>query len=292
VEVKVGTKSGKRLGGEPPRRRGRWRGPEERVDPGARRRLLAAFALGLFVLGGVAGYAWGLDRQIRGGILRQRAQEVRRSDWVPIRSLPSYVPDAFAAVVEPTLLRRGGLDVSGGGTSMARELVRQVHLLPASPPGELEELAMAPVLEKHLRPVGLVELYLNRVYLGRSMGAPVYGVWHAAREYFDTEPSQLTLGQAATLAGLLLEPRIEDPDQRVGAVGVRRNEVLKVMLSGGLITPAQYAAAVAEPLAFQPGLEQMPMSRPADWGAPPSPLRLPPNLRPVPKDSTTEEESR
>jgi membrane peptidoglycan carboxypeptidase len=290
--LKLGTKAGKRLGGEPPRRQGRWKSRNERIDPRTRRGLLLALALGLFVVGGVGGYAWGLDRQIRGGILRQRAAEMRRADWVPLRELPAYVPDAFAAVVQPSLLRRGALRPAAHGTTMARELVRQVHLLPSSPVGELEELAMAPVLEQHLRRDGLVELYLNRVYLGRSMGEPVYGIWHAAREYFDTDPRQLTLSQAATLAGLLLPPRIEHPDQEVGAVGVRRNEVLRVMLTGGLITPEQYRAAVAEPLAFQPGLEQMPMSRPADWGTPPTPLRLPPNLRPVPQDSTADESSR
>src|SRR5690606_32441496 len=108
----------------------------------------------------------------------------------------------------------------------------------------------------------LIELYLNRVYLGEAQGLPVYGVFHAAREYLDKDPSEMTLSEAATLAGLLLDPRIDDPRAQVGAVGTRRNEVLKVMLQGELITPEEYRGAAAEPLPFQPGLEQMPFSRP------------------------------
>jgi membrane peptidoglycan carboxypeptidase len=116
----------------------------------------------------------------------------------------------------------------------------------------------------------------------------VYGVFHASREFFGRLPNELTLGQAATLAGLLLPPRIEDPKTRLGAVGPRRNEVLHVMLIGGLIDEASYRAALAEPLGFQPGLDQMPFSRPASWGQRSTVIRLPPNLRPLPDSSETD----
>jgi membrane peptidoglycan carboxypeptidase len=243
--------------------------------------------IALFALGLVVGYGWGLDRQIRGGILRQRVEEQKRPDWTPLGELPGYVPRAFAAVVQPDLLRKGTLAQPERGTTVARELVRQVHLLPASVPGRAEEMLMGPVLDRRLSADALVELYLNRVALGRQQGMPVYGIWQAAREYFGKEPRQLTLGETATLAGLLLPPRIVDPATRIGAVGERRNEVLRVMLAAELIDETAYRAAVAEPLGLQPGLEQMPMSRPADWGNQSPPLRLPPNLRPQPSDSTS-----
>ena len=284
---RIGKPRGKTLGGEPPRRRVRWsrnRGLPPSTPPAS---ALAVLAAGLLVLGGVAGYATALDRQLRGGILRQRTEAASRPDWVDLRSLPRYVPEAFLAVAEPELLARSEMRAPARGPSLARELVRQVHLLPGSLSGESRERMMGPVLEQRLSRTELLELYLNRVFLGRSQGHPLYGVYHASREYFEKLPEDLTLSEAATLAALLLEPRIEDPGSRVGAVGARRNEVLQVMLLAELITPEAHQAALAEPLGFQPGLEQMPMSRPADWGEPPEPIRLPPAWRPSPTDSAS-----
>lgn len=251
--------------------------------------LLGTLAIGLFVLGLVGGFAWAADRQLRGGVLRQRAEAQRRPDWVALDRLPAYVPAAFVAVVDPAFLETGTLRAGEEGTTLARELVRQVHLIPGSLGGEARELVMAPLLEHRTDKRELLELFLNRVYLGREQGYPVFGIHHAAREYFDKEPSQLSLGETATLAGLLLAPRIEDPDLRAGAVGARRNEVLRVMWLGELITAEQYRQAASEPLAFQPGLDEFPMTRPADWGRE-AVIRLPENLRPqpdsVPADST------
>lgn len=283
--MRFGQKRGKRLGGEPPRRRVKWsrkRGLPPSTPQGS---TLVVLGVGLFIIGGVAGYGWALDREIRGGILRQRSQAEGRPDWVDVRALPAHVPEAFLAVVEPKLLPDSRLRAPLEGPTVARELVRQVHLLPRSLGGESRERMMGPVLEKRIRPTEMVELYLNRVYLGRAQGYPVYGIYHASREYFEKLPEDLTLGEAATLAGLLLAPRITDPASRVGAVGARRTEVLRVMLAGGLITEREYLEAVAEPLGFQPGLEQMPMSRPETWGEPVAPIRLPPDRRPTPVDS-------
>lgn len=282
-----GKQPGKRLGGEPPRRRVRWSRNRGLPPSTPTTSALVVLGVGLFVVGGVGGYAWAVDREIRGGILQQREQAEVRPDWVELAGLPGYVPQAFLAVVEPELLTSSEMRAPATGPSIARELVRQVHLLPNSLAGESRERLMAPVLERRLSPTQLLELYLNRVYLGEAQGYPVHGVYHASREYFEKLPEDLTLNEAATLAALLLEPRIEDPASRVGAVGARRNEVLQVMLLGELITPQQYQEAIAEPLGFQPGLEQMPMSRPASWGEQEAPIRLPPAWRPSPTDSAS-----
>jgi membrane peptidoglycan carboxypeptidase len=98
------------------------------------------------------------------------------------------------------------------------------------------------------------------------------------------------VSEAATLAGLLLRPRIEDPTTRPGAVGVRRNEVLRVMLQQEHITREQYEQAMREPLGFQPGLARQPMSRPLDWADEDRVLRLPEEYRPRPDTTETEPE--
>lgn len=283
-------RSGKTLAGAQPRRGGRWlKQNREPLQEEARLPILAMLFLGLFGLGIVLGFAWGADRQVRGGVLRQRVEAERRPDWVYLENLPSYVPDALVSVTQPSLLRRGALRPEEDGRTLARELVHQVHLLPASLLGEARGMVMGPVLERRISDRDLVELYLNRVHLGESRGFPLYGVHAAAREYFGKDPSELTLSETATLAGLLLEPRLDNPEQRVGPAGTRRNEVLRVLLDGGLITEDQFRQALTEPLGFQPGLEQFPFSRPANWGQQEEVIRLPPNLRPLPVDSAATE---
>lgn len=279
--VKLTRKRGKLLGGEAPSGGGRWTGgaarSKKRPEAGG---VLGMLGFALFVLGLVGGYAWAQDRQLRGGVLRQAAEASQRPDWVELEALPAYVPDAFVAVVEPSVARQGRLRTGETGTTLARELVRQIHLLPEGVRGEARVIAMAPLLEQRASSARTLEIYLNRVELGEARGHGVYGVWHAAREYFDKEPAALTLGEAATLAGLLLPPRIQDPQRDAGAVGARRKEVLDVMLRGGLISEADHEAALAEPLGFQPGIGDMPMTRPADWGVEREPLRLPADRRP------------
>lgn len=284
-------KSGKGLGGKPPRRSGRMlRKSREPLRSDQSPVLLAAVGISLFVVGIALGFGYQADQAVRGGVIRQRAEAMQRPDWVYIQNLPDYVHDAFVAVAQPSLLTRGTFRPEQDGRTVARSLVHQVHLLPPSLAGEAREMVMGPLLERRMPARSLMELYLNRVYLGRSQGIPVYGLYYAAQEYFGKSPSELTLGEAATLAGLLLRPQIEEPRVQVGAVGARRNEILLGLLRGQLITPAEFEAALAEPLGLHPGLEQMPYSRPADWGEQPEVIRLPPGLRPVPVDSTQVEE--
>ena len=256
-------KRGKMLGGKPPKRGGRLT-RRERPAPGmpeGATYLLIIIALGCVVLGGVLGFTAGMDRQLRGGILRQRAEAMTRPDWVPLDELPPFVPSAFLTVVDPGFESGGSFRSREEGNTIPRELVRQIHLLGDGIAGEAQELVMAPVLEQRLTKHDMLELYLNRVQLGSVGDFPIYGIYYAAREYFGKDPRELTRGEAATLAGLLLEPRIPQPEQKAGAIGVRRNEVLAVLLRSGEIGQNEYAAAVGERLGIQPGISEIPMSR-------------------------------
>lgn len=267
---------GKRLGGAPPG--GRWARPAPvagRSTGYSRTDVLVLFGLGALILGGVAGFGWKMDRQLNGGILRQRAAEVRRPDWVPLNALPPVLPRMVVSVVDPGFLSREAEETETEGPSLTGDLVRQVYLLDGGLRGDARGMMMTPLLDGRLSRRDLLELYLNRVYWGRSGGWPVYGVYHAAREYFNKDPRALTVSESATLAGMLLEPRITDPERLPGVVGVRRNEVLRRMLAAGAIDEATFRAAVAEPLAFQPGVDYAPMSRPLRWQEPPPSYRLP-----------------
>jgi Transglycosylase len=249
---------------------------------------LGLLAAGCLIVGIVGGFTVSADRQVRGGVLEQRAEAVRRPDWIALESLPGYVPDAFMVVVDPGYEEGGTLRARDEReTTIPREIVRQIHLLDEGLVGDARELVMAPVLEQRASKSQLLELFLNRVYLGTARGAPVYGIYYAAEEYLGKRAEDLTLGEAATLAGLLLRPAIERPEERPGAVGVRRNEVLRALLQAGHIDEAAYRDAIAERLAFQPGLSERPMTRRMPTPADSVVIRLPPEYRTLP-DSTEE----
>ncbi|HEV2132616.1 MAG TPA: transglycosylase domain-containing protein, partial [Longimicrobiaceae bacterium] len=163
-----------------------------------------------------------------------------------------------------------------------RELLRQVHQLRGDLRGHARELSMGVLLDYHLSREEVLELYLNRVYLGEHEGWPVFGIYHAAREYFDKEPQELTPGEAATLAGLLLPPRLDEPTRWPGALGARRNEVLRQMLAAGVIIPEDFEDAAREPLRLRHAAEFTPMTRPAGAQREPQVIRVAP---PPPPDT-------
>lgn len=267
---------GKMLAGAP-KKQGRWarRPPPRQRQSDHRGAALLLLGLGFLILGGVVGFGWALDRQLRGGILEQRREAMRRPDWVPIDRIPPALPRMVAAVVDPDIYERRPFESQTESPTLSRDLVHQVHLLRDGLGAQARGLLMAPLLESHLSRRALLELYLNRVYFGKADGMEVFGVHNAAREFFGKEPRALTLGESATLAGLLLEPRLREPERTPGAVGARRNEVLRTMLEAGVISERAYRAAVAEPLAFQPGVEWVPMTRPLGGEEEPPVMRLP-----------------
>lgn len=281
--AKPGKHKGKLLGGAP--RTGKWAKQPEDTRIGGRYRgsLIGVGVLGLVLLAAIGGYLFWADAQLRGGLLRQEQEARRRPDWVPLTELPSYARHAFSAVADTTSFARRSQRRGEPLPSVSREMVQQIHQLTDELPDQARGQTMAPLLEARTSPDRLLELYINRVYMGRTENWPVYGVQHAAQEYFGKDARRLTVGEAATLAGILLPPRLQDPEAQPGAVGTRRNEVLLYLLNAKKIDAATYQAARAEPLAFQPGEDYAPMSRPPDWRTTEVPvIRLPEALRPRP----------
>lgn len=267
------------LGGKLPRRGGRLTGPvrDRSAIPDTSPQLTIVTILACLFLGIVGGFVWGHERQLRGGLLAQREEARQRADWVTLDGLPDEIVRAFVLVTDPRLVGHGSwhrTDVQ----SLPRHLVRQIHLLDTGVRGRTREMVMAPLVELHYSPEEIVEFYLNRVDLGASDDFTVHGLYHAANEYMRKEPRDLTLGEAATLAGLLLPPRLQDPRAMAGSVGARRNEVLRVMLEAGEISAAQYQEALAEALAFQPGVAELPMSMRIPSVSDTAVIRIPPGL--------------
>jgi len=236
------------------------------------------------VLGGVAGFAFGADRELGEGVVQQYVEAQTRQDWVSLGELPEYVPRVFLTVVDPAFEDRRFITGAAEESAVSREMVRQVHRLDGTPGGRAREFVMAPLLESRLSKQQLLELYLNRVRMGSDGEWVIYGITQASREYFGKEPAELTLSETATLAGLLLPPRMESPADHVGAVGARRNEVLRQLWNVGGIDEESFREATGERLGFQPGIQFAPMAPPPPREEEESVIRLDRPLQPVTED--------
>jgi penicillin-binding protein 1B len=117
---------------------------------------------------------------------------------------------------------------------------------------KLREAMMALVAE-HRYPKGeILEAYMNEIYMGQRGGVSVNGIWEAAKYYFAREPRELTLGQIATLAGMIRAPNFYSPHSHPDRAIERRNTVLDLLLEGGDIDAETHDAARAEPLGAVP----------------------------------------
>ncbi|MCA1589937.1 MAG: transglycosylase domain-containing protein, partial [Acidobacteria bacterium] len=127
-----------------------------------------------------------------------------------------------------------------GGSSITQQLVK--NLLLTNEPTlkrKVTEAFMSVILETRLTKEEIFTLYANQIYLGQQSGLAIYGVGEAARVYFGKDVSQLTLDEAAFIAGIIRSPNRYNPFKNREKVTERRNQVLDSMLEAGEILPEQ-----------------------------------------------------
>jgi penicillin-binding protein 1B len=107
-------------------------------------------------------------------------------------------------------------------------------------------------LEQKLTKQEIFEFYANQVPLGRRGSFAIHGFGEAARAYFGKDIGQLTLAEAATLAGLIQQPSFRNPYRHPDRARDRRNIVLLMMRDNGYIGDAEYQAACAAPMKLMP----------------------------------------
>ncbi len=138
-----------------------------------------------------------------------------------------------------------------GASTITMQVVRNVESLEVglehSFKRKIREAVVALQVERKFTKDEILELYLNQIFLGIS----AYGVEAAARQYFGVGVEDLTLGEAATIAGLIRSPNRNNPVYNIGNATGRRGIVLDQMLEEGFITPEEHKAALAEDLAAQ-----------------------------------------
>jgi penicillin-binding protein 1A len=171
---------------------------------------------------------------------------------VTVAQLPKYVPQAVLATEDSRFYHHFGIDpigilramivnsVSGhmvqGGSTITQQLAKNLFLTPERTLGrKIQEAMLAIWIERLYTKDQILTGYLNRVYFGEG----AYGIDAAARTYFGKPATQLTLQEAATLAGSLKAPSHYNPDA-AGTASVGRTEiVLQRMKDVGYITDAQ-----------------------------------------------------
>lgn len=131
-----------------------------------------------------------------------------------------------------------------GGSSITQQLVKNL-LLTNDPTLERKatEAFMSVILETRLSKEEIFTLYANQIYLGQQSGVSIYGVGEASNAYFGKDVTQLTLPEAAFIAGILRSPNRYNPYKNTARVEERRNQVLTSMLEAGKISEPQYLQA-------------------------------------------------
>jgi penicillin-binding protein 1B len=131
-----------------------------------------------------------------------------------------------------------------GGSSITQQLVKNL-LLTNDPTLErkITEAYMSVILETRLTKEEIFTLYANQIYLGQQSGVSIYGVGEAASAYFGKDVSQLTLPEAAFIAGIIRSPNRYSPYKHPDKVKDRRNQVLESMVEAGEIDESTAAQA-------------------------------------------------
>ncbi len=185
---------------------------------------------------------------------------------VPVKlgQLPPYVPEAFTAIEDRRFWQHGPFDGEGllraafldiahrrvmqGGSTITQQVAKTLFLSnQRTVTRKLREAILSAWLWQHYSQKQILEIYLNRVYLG----AGAYGVNAAAELYFGVPAWRLSIWQAAVLAGLPRAPSAFNPLVNPQAAAMRARQVLNAMAETGVIT-RQTALAEAAAIHFPP----------------------------------------
>jgi len=179
---------------------------------------------------------------------------------VHLSELPPYLPKAFVAIEDRRFYQHFGVDPIGigralvrdvtghggmeGGSTLTQQLAKNLFLTQERTVSrKIQEAILALWLERKYSKDQILELYLNRVYFGSG----AFGVEAAAQKYFGKSARQVTLSEAALLAGLMKSPTRLAPNHNLAAANERAAQVITAMAEQGHITEAMAKAALASP---------------------------------------------
>jgi penicillin-binding protein 1A len=178
---------------------------------------------------------------------------------VALKDLPPHLPQAFLAIEDRRFYQHRGIDIWGvaraiganvmrrnvsqGGSTLTQQLAKNLFLTQErSFDRKVQELVLALWLEHKFSKREIFDLYLNRVYFG----AGAYGVEAASQRYFGKSARQVTLAEAAMLAGLVKSPSRLSPARNPDGAERRAHLVLTAMVDAGFINESAAKSAIAQ----------------------------------------------
>ncbi|HEX8827011.1 MAG TPA: transglycosylase domain-containing protein, partial [Xanthobacteraceae bacterium] len=192
-------------------------------------------------------------------------QPGNRRIWVTLSTIPDFVQKAFIAAEDQRFYQHHGIDERGiirafignlanpgrpeGGSTITQQVVKNLLVGDdVSYERKIREMIVASRLENTLSKDRILQLYLNSVYMGRGS----WGIEMAARSYFGKSAKDLTLPEAAMIAGLLKGPSYYNPDRHPDRAKARLTYVLGRMKDDGFISDQQKETALAAPPTLVP----------------------------------------
>jgi penicillin-binding protein 2A len=189
-----------------------------------------------------------------------------RTKGVKMNELPKYVPNAVVAIEDERFYEHSGFDIqgiaraffsnlfagriTGGGSTLTQQLTKNALLSPERTyKRKAEELFLAVKIEKVYTKEEILQMYLNQVYFGSGS----WGIGNASKKYFNKNISDVTVGEAAMLAGLLHAPNYLNPYKNYDLAMKRKNVVLAKMKELGMITKAEYTTAKKQKIRLNDG---------------------------------------
>jgi penicillin-binding protein 1A len=189
-----------------------------------------------------------------------------RRKLIEVEDLPEHVVQAFLASEDARFFEHAGVDpgalaraawvnlraggeVRQGGSTITQQLAKTLFLAPERTLGrKLQDIALAFLIEERLPKPRILEIYLNQIYFGGG----AYGVGAAAQVYYGKEAAELTISEAAMLAGLPRAPSAYSPLANPEAAEARRRWVLDRMRELGFLDEVLWRGAVAQPPRLRP----------------------------------------
>ena len=201
--------------------------------------------------------------------------------WLPYEQIPPEMRAAMIAVEDKRFRTHIGVDPIGiarsfkvriesghwrqGGSTITQQLARNIFLTNTRTFGrKLKEMVLALALERKFTKDQILELYLNRVYFGGG----AYGIDAASRTFFGHGADQLSLGEAAIIAGLVKAPSNYSPTADAEAARTRSGIVLQSMADNGFISRAAAASVNPADIRVEKTSKQNSVRYFTDWALP------------------------
>ena len=213
-----------------------------------------------------------LDPPLLTALMTSGAREKRRH--VPLSTIPKRMQEAVLAIEDQSFYSHPGINPfrtigaavgslfskgrPRGGSTVTQQLARMFFLedefneelqtKTVSPLRKVREILMSLVLERRASKEEILELYLNDVYLGQRGSFAIHGVAEASRIFFGKDVANVSLSEAATIAGVIQSPASRSPFTNAKRAVERRNVVLRAMQDEEYASEADTERAIREPL--------------------------------------------